>query len=243
MIKKSDLEQIIVKSQSTKINVYREYCQHVFLSSFYQKRGSENLLFKGGTALRIAYGSPRYSEDLDFTLVSLSTHEIEDLVLTTLENIERANLPSEIIESKETSGGYLAKIQINLYEEKVQFIIQASTRKRGNKNMGKPNFQLIQNDFTPPYTIWLLPEAEMVTEKVNAALTRSKPRDFFDIYYLLRHQMIPIDLRSELNKMPKIIKGKEIEFDSLSDFLPQSMFPLAKDFKKIFEGEIERFTG
>lgn len=109
--------------------------------------------------------------------------------------------------------------------------------------MDKPNFQLIQNDFTPPYTIWLLPEKEMVTEKINAALTRSKPRDFFDIYYLLRRQMIPINLRSELHKMPKIIKGKEIEFDNLSDFLPQSMSSLAKDFKKTFEGEIERFTG
>jgi len=50
-------------------NIVREYFQHVFLGELYKLSNAEKLLFKGGTALRIVYGSPRFSEDLDFTRV------------------------------------------------------------------------------------------------------------------------------------------------------------------------------
>ena len=129
----------------------------------------------------------------------------------------------------------MAKLKIKLYQEEAQIVIQASVRKKVG-GIGKPNFQLVQNDFIPDYTIWLLPEAEMVTEKIRAALTRSKPRDFFDVYFLLRHQLIPINLRPRISILPKLIDEKNVLFNSLSDFLPQSMSPLAKDFKKIFKG-------
>ena len=50
-------------------NIVREYFQHVFLSELYKLPEAKRLLFKGGTALRIVYGSPRFSEDLDFSLI------------------------------------------------------------------------------------------------------------------------------------------------------------------------------
>jgi len=36
---------------------------------------SQKLVFKGGTALRLAYGSPRFSDDLDFS--ELKTIELK----------------------------------------------------------------------------------------------------------------------------------------------------------------------
>ena len=49
-------------------NIVREYFQNVFLAKLYTLSEAEKMLFKGGTALRILYGSPRFSEDLDFSL-------------------------------------------------------------------------------------------------------------------------------------------------------------------------------
>ena len=61
-------------------NIVREYFQHIFLGELYKLPDAEKLLFKGGTALRIIYGSPRFSEDLDFSLFGLSHHEVKSFV-------------------------------------------------------------------------------------------------------------------------------------------------------------------
>src|SRR5581483_4538838 len=46
----------------------RDYIQHLFLYLLYTapRREKVGFHFKGGTAIRIVYGSPRFSEDLDF---------------------------------------------------------------------------------------------------------------------------------------------------------------------------------
>jgi len=238
MIKKDQLEALATKNQTTKKNVYREYCQHLSLSSLYQEKGAEKMLFKGGTALKIAYQSPRYSEDLDFSLFKISVHEIENLLLTIVEKLEKANLTPQIAESKQTSGGYLAKLTTRLYQEKIDISIQGSMRKKNGKDT---NIKLIQNEFIPNYTVWLLPEKELVGEKIQAALTRNKPRDFFDVYYLLRNRSIPVSFRPSLQKMPQIIKEKRLDFAQLSEFLPNSMSALAKNFQNIFITEINKF--
>ncbi len=67
MLSLKNLNEFIKKLQTIPKNVVREYIQHLFLSCLYKIKGSEKLLFKGGTALRIIFGSPRFSEDLDFT--------------------------------------------------------------------------------------------------------------------------------------------------------------------------------
>ncbi|MEA2071598.1 MAG: nucleotidyl transferase AbiEii/AbiGii toxin family protein [Asgard group archaeon] len=47
--------------------IEKDYVQHLFLMNFY-RRISNELVFKGGTALQKTYGLNRFSEDLDFTL-------------------------------------------------------------------------------------------------------------------------------------------------------------------------------
>lgn len=42
----------------------RDYLQHMLLALLYTR--SQGSVFKGGTALRMAYHGNRYSEDLDF---------------------------------------------------------------------------------------------------------------------------------------------------------------------------------
>ena len=50
-------------------NVIREYLQVMALKIIYQSKEGTKLGFGGGTALRICYNLPRYSEDLDFELI------------------------------------------------------------------------------------------------------------------------------------------------------------------------------
>jgi len=67
MLDREIIRKLALQHQTTEINIAREYVQHLFLSVFYQEPDSEKVLFKGGTALRITFQSPRFSEDLDFS--------------------------------------------------------------------------------------------------------------------------------------------------------------------------------
>jgi len=238
MLKKDQLETLVIKSQTSKKNVYREYCQHLFLSFLYQEKEAEMMLFKGGTALKIAYQSPRYSEDLDFSLLKISFSQLESLLLTITEKFEKTNLHSSITESKKTTGGFLAKLTVNPHQEKIQLLIQGSKRRIADQ---KADIKLIKNDFIPAYTVLLLSEKELIEEKIQAALTRNKLRDFFDVYYLLRSGKVPVSFRASLQQLSQTIKEKKFDFNQLADFLPTSMSALAKNFESIFIAEIRKY--
>mgnify|MGYP001609027102 FL=1 len=107
MLTRANLQKFTDQTQTKLENVVREYCQHLFLSHLYQLPGSEQLLFKGGTALRIIFHSPRFSEDLDFTGVKIAQHKVEELFINTLSTIEKTGIPVVLKEGKCTTGGYL----------------------------------------------------------------------------------------------------------------------------------------
>src|SRR4030043_1663570 len=102
MILREELIKIANKSQTTLLNICRDYIQALFLSFFYQQKESTNFLFKGGTALHFAFGSPRYSEDLDFSAQVFNCRSFEKLLTDTLAFIEKSSLKVELIESKPT---------------------------------------------------------------------------------------------------------------------------------------------
>ena len=52
------------------LNRLREYLQAFVLRSLHEREAFRPLAFVGGTALRFLHGLPRFSEDLDFSLVS-----------------------------------------------------------------------------------------------------------------------------------------------------------------------------
>ena len=108
MIETKILKQISDRHQTTMDNIVKEYFQHLFLSFLYREKKSEALFFKGGTALRLVWQSPRFSEDLDFTGSRISIGQIESLMEAALEKVEGEGVKTDIEESKRTSGGYLA---------------------------------------------------------------------------------------------------------------------------------------
>lgn len=58
------------KEPEQKLNRLREYLQVLVLRSLHESEAFRPLAFVGGTALRFLHGLPRFSEDLDFSLVS-----------------------------------------------------------------------------------------------------------------------------------------------------------------------------
>ena len=60
-------------------NLMREYLQYKILACIFRSVHGQHLSFMGGTAIRIAHGSPRFSEDLDFDNQGMDPEAFEDL--------------------------------------------------------------------------------------------------------------------------------------------------------------------
>lgn len=239
MISDEIITDLAVKKQTVQLNIRREYFQHLFLSYFYQESQAGSIFFKGGTAFRLIYNSPRFSEDLDFSTPLSNIKQIEDIVQNTLKEIEREGITLEIIESKETTGGYLSIIEFKLAREKVTIRTEVSFRDKKVKG----EVITIVNDFIPPYTIVSLVREQLVNQKIQALLSRQKPRDFYDLYFILRANLLPPHEKSILPKVLKSLKSLNISFEKeLENFLPKSHWAMIKDFKSALIGEIQKFV-
>jgi predicted nucleotidyltransferase component of viral defense system len=245
MIERKLIQQLSDRYQTTSDNIVREYFQHLFLSQLYQEKGSEGLLFKGGTALRIVWQSPRFSEDLDFTGFRLKIKDLEEIMQDTLLKIEQSGIETEIEESKATSGGYSAIFDFQTGDYKSRIQIEVSLRK---ERTIKGAAALISSDFTPAYTLIHLDEALLVGEKVQACLTRGKPRDFYDLYFILRGRMAFQEIfakdKTRKAKLLNAINQQGHDFSrELKQFLPVNQHLIIKGFPGTLLREIERNLG
>lgn len=238
MIDREFIKKLATKHHTTDFNILREYVQHLFLSLLYSQKGSDSMLFKGGTALRIIYNSPRFSEDLDFTAIKISKPAIENMIQDVLVEIERFGIDVNIDEFSVTSGGYIGFAGFKVLNESISIELNISKRVTGS---GKSETILISNDFVPPYNLIQLPQKELINEKIKALLERAKPRDFFDLYFILRSNFLPVEQKKILHKVLDRLKHQEYDFKKeLKVFLPKSQHAIMKDFKSTLRREIEK---
>ena len=249
MIDAKVIRELADRYQTTADNVVREYFQHLFLSHLYRQKEAGHLLFKGGTALRIVWRSPRFSEDLDFTCLSgrqagtgVSIRAIEAILEKTLVGIEEEGIHGTIDEAKKTSGGYFSILQFEGEGNRGEIQLEVSLRPA---EKAKGETALIPSEFLPPFTLIHLEAAILVREKVNALLTRAKPRDFYDLYFILRSRLA----FKEVFQKDKILKKRlreamdKTRLDAKSElkrFLPVSQQGLLKNFESSLTAEIER---
>ena len=238
MISTTALRTLATKLQTTELNVRREYFQHLFLSYFYQQPLTDQIYFKGGTALRMLYGSPRFSEDLDFSSSVSDIRALEDAILGTLADIARENIVVDITESQTTSGGYLAIITFRGDHPPVSVQIEISLR--GGEKQGEA--ATIISDLVPAYAIIALSREQFVDEKIQALLFQKKARDFYDLYFILRANLLPAHKRGILPPVLETLRQSRIDFEQeLKEFLPRSHWAVIRSFPASLEREIERF--
>lgn len=240
MLTLENLNEFTRKFQTIPKNIVREYIQHLFLSRLYKISEAEKLLFKGGTALKIIYGSPRFSEDLDFTGRNIfQCREIDELFIIALSEIEKIGIKISFKEAKPTTGGYLGVISYELLGIFGDMKFEISLRK------GKITSEVstIISDYVPAYTVIHLSAAEIVKGKTAALLARKKPRDYYDLYFFLRHPELNkfVD-KKNLSKVLTILEKEEIDFKKeFSILLPASHQMILKDFKNVLKGEMEKY--
>ena len=230
MITEDQIKTLATKYQTTELNL--------FLAYFYEQPQSSNIYFKGGTALRVIYQSPRFSEDLDFSTKLKNTKEIEQALIETLEALEKEGIETSLLEAKKTSGGFLASINFHMFDRVILLQLEISLRD-GEKRW---EVETIVSDFIPAYTIISLSRKQLIEEKIQALLSRKKPRDFYDLYFILRSNLLPGSKKSLLSDVFKTLQKTDINFEKeLKEFLPKTHWAIIRNFKKTLASELNRY--
>lgn len=227
-------------------NIIREYFQHMFLGELYKLPGAERMLFKGGTALRVIYGSPRFSEDLDFSIFNIEQYQqekfIDDIFNNVLVEIERIGIKVELgPKPGPTKEGYYGDATFKIYDyPSVAVSINVSSR---NGQDIKGEVDSISSDFVPTYNVFHLPQEKLVEEKIDALLERKKARDFYDLYFIMRKNMLTPAQKARLNQKKDEItlEAGRVDFrNELSVLLPQNQQDIIRDFKNNLLNELNR---
>lgn len=79
-----------------RLNVLREYLQALVLRSLHESEAFQCIALVGGTALRLLYGLPRFSEDLDFSLDSSKGYDPAKWMSKTKRDLQLAGLDAAL---------------------------------------------------------------------------------------------------------------------------------------------------
>ncbi len=202
-------------------NALKEIIQEITLAGLARGNFFDKAAFYGGTALRIFYGLPRFSEDLDFTLLqSQPDFKLEPYFKYVQQSLESFGFESEIVavektENRKVESAFLkANTQVHLL--KISSAQPMAAQVQSNRvisvkievDVTAPlNFETEVKVLPPPITasVKTLTSSSLFAGKMHAVLfrqwkTRIKGRDFYDLLWYLG-QGIPVKLSYLETKM------------------------------------------
>ncbi len=196
------------QSASDYENALKEIMQEIALLGLWRVKFYEHALFYGGSSLRILYGLTRYSEDLDFSLLTpdlnfdLSKYysaivaELEGFGFDVEVKIKNKSVDSQIDSAFIKAGTRINFIRIRVPERLLMRLhsnqimkikIEVDLNPPGNHGVE------VKNIFRPiPFQVKTMPLSDLFAGKIHAILarkwkTRVKGRDYYDyIWYLGR---------------------------------------------------------
>ena len=197
------------KSVDDSVRALREIIQEVALLGLWRAKFFEHAAFYGGTALRILYGLDRFSEDLDFSLLTPSPDFNLARYTASLEEELQAfgfNVRVEMVDKAVESAVQSAFLKANTRNELL--VIEAGEELTGQVAAGQVLKVKIEVDTDPPpgfstqtrYLLQPIPFAvrsyslpDLFAGKMHAILFRKwknrvKGRDWYDlVWYAANH--------------------------------------------------------
>ncbi|MEK7543664.1 MAG: nucleotidyl transferase AbiEii/AbiGii toxin family protein [Patescibacteria group bacterium] len=221
------------KQEIDPYTIVREYVQIRFLDVFFRIVKPKSFFFKGGTAIRLAYGSDRFSEDLDFTVTHGKTNPIEQA--TKAIQLLKAEMPDISMKPVKTIAGQSAKISLQSFASHQPLTIKLDFSLR--EDVLTPQLAAIKTSLPIAGTplVDTVSKEEILAEKIRAVINRRKGRDIYDLWYLL-HTGTPVTKTLIEKKLlfyheafePKILfdavaswREKEL-YQDIAKFLPRS---------------------
>jgi len=201
--------------------VVREFWEMIILKGIFESPEGKYLVFKGGTALRLVYGSPRFSEDLDF---SLTTDRIKGRFKPLIRKIVSPFPELSITDLEEKYYTYLGEVKVIQDYLPSPFRIKIEISKRREKGY-QSDIALISSPASALQFLGRVSTLEQLyKDKRMCVKERAKPKDVFDLWYI--SQKLNKTYKPETVAIPK----KEIVRE-LRKYLPKDFWPAIEKLK------------
>ena len=201
------------------VQIVREEYEMVLLQSIFNSFMGQKLVFRGGTALRLAYGSPRFSDDLDFS--ELKTIELKKFQKWCQEmDKDNAYLKlAEAVKKKYTLFAIFKVIDPAL-SQTISIKLEISVRKQPWQK--EKDYQLIslKSQVTPLTVLAQAASLEWI-EKEKLSIQPPRVRDVFDLWFIAQKlnknyqvnfgQFKPQEVKRELNRLLPLGSRRLIE--------------------------------
>ena len=203
-------EQLSKKLKISTPQIVREEYELIVLKEIYSSNLADKLVFKGGTALRLAYDSPRFSDDLDFSL--LKNVKTEDFI-SVCNEVATNNPNIELVEALKKFNTLFAlfKVTDSSISQNFSIKIEVSTREENLKKDKDYSLVLLKSSVSPINLIASTFSLEKILSD-KLSIEPKRIRDVFDIWFIrqnLGDKGIKMDFKNfnknevkrELNKL------------------------------------------
>ena len=214
-------KQLSKKLKISTPQIVREEYELIVLKEIYSSNLADKLVFKGGTALRLAYDSPRFSDDLDFSL--LKNVKTEDFI-DVCKNISSNNQNVELVEALKKFNTLFAlfKVLDSSISQNFSIKIEISTRKEDLKKDKDYSLIVLKSSVSPINLIANTFSLEKIlSDKLN--IEPKRIRDVFDIWFI-KQNLGDKDIKMDFSGFNKNEVKRE-----LNKLLPVSYRELVED--------------
>jgi hypothetical protein len=194
MISRGELRGIAERKRLSLENAEKDYLLDLLLFQISTESGN-SLVLKGGTCLYLLSSLNRFSEDLDFTL--------------NRRRFDERAFAAKIRRRLSLVGidGRAAEIERSGNEANLRFLFKGPLFDGGQKTLCRVVVNISMRERVmaeirremlipssreiPSFQVFAMSESEIAAEKVRAIMTRNKPRDVYDLWFLLKRGVVP----------------------------------------------------
>ena len=236
------LEDYQIKNITDEINALKEVIQEIVLSGLSRGGFFNEAAFYGGTALRIFYKLDRFSEDLDFALVTPNSNFDLSKYFSYIENELKAyglnlevSTKQKSIDSNITSAfvkgdtlEHILKFFPNDEKHEYDHLLK-DIKIKFEVDINPPSGATYEEQYKllpSPHQIKLYDSSSLFAGKIHAILcrnwkTRTKGRDLYDyIFFLANNINVNLDLiKNKLIESEYIDKNSKFDINVLKDLL------------------------
>jgi predicted nucleotidyltransferase component of viral defense system len=228
------LEKYDLSNSNSSYDALREILQEIVLLGLYDAGFFKHAAFYGGTALRILHNLPRFSEDLDFSLLEanldFNLKPYEEAIISTLKAFG-FDVTIEIKEKSNSSAIASAFVKGNTIEHLININAPKDITNKIHRNQAvKIKLEVDTNPplefetanvirLTPrPFSINAFTLPSLYAGKMHAILcrawsTRPKGRDWYDLVWYIANdvELDSIHLKSRLSQSCKYLEENNIQ--------------------------------
>ncbi|MCJ7804606.1 nucleotidyl transferase AbiEii/AbiGii toxin family protein [Patescibacteria group bacterium] len=223
-----DIQLAVTKARKLNISVVqivREEYEMIILNRIFESPFGQKLVFRGGTTLRLAYNSPRFSDDLDFAqLKPIKLKEFQVWSKETAKSNPYMKL-AEALKKKFTLFA-LFKIKDPALPAIISIKVEISLREEMWEKEKDYLLMRLKSEITP-LTVLVQAASLKRIQKEKTSITPLRIRDIFDLWFIGQQLNEPYqmnfsgfkvtEVKRELNRLLSLGSRRMIE-----QWLPKS---------------------